>query len=285
MSNYTFFTHRLKRLSDPDKTPVVLVACGSFSPITYAHMRMFEMAQDYVRQETDFEVVGGYMSPVGDGYKKPGLLNASRRVEMCRLACDQTSRWLMVDDWEALQTEYQRTALVLDHFDHEINTVRGGVDDMEGVKHQVRVMLLAGSDLIHTMSEPGVWSPADLEHILGRYGCFIIERAGSDVDEALESLSAWHDNIYVIRQMIQNDVSSTKIRLFLRRGMSIQYLLPASVIEYIEQNRLYLDENHPGPLPASAPDKERNGERSSSKLSPSTSSSRPRARRESASGL
>ena len=79
MSNYVFPAHRLKHLSDPDKIPVVLVACGSFSPITYAHMRMFEMAQDYVRQETGFEVVGGYMSPVGDGYKKPGLLNAPRR--------------------------------------------------------------------------------------------------------------------------------------------------------------------------------------------------------------
>ena len=178
-----------------------------------------------------------------------------------------------------------------------------------GVKHNVRVMLLAGSDLIHTMSEPGVWSGADvcasffindvtcafsplttciqLEHILGRYGCFIIERAGSDVDEALESLSTWRDNIYVIRQMIHNDVSSTKIRLFLRRGMSIQYLLPASVIEYIEQNRLYLDENHPGPLPASDNDKDKNGEKllkSSPSSSSLQSSSGSQIRKEGASG-
>ena len=51
---------------------------------------------------------------------------------MCRVGCDQTSRWIMVDDWEALQTQYQRTALVLDHFDYEINTLRGGVEDMDG---------------------------------------------------------------------------------------------------------------------------------------------------------
>ena len=38
----------------------------------------------------------------------------------------------MVDDWEALQTQYQRTALVLDHFDQEINKLRGGVEDIEG---------------------------------------------------------------------------------------------------------------------------------------------------------
>ena len=92
----------------------------------------------------------------------------------------------MVDPWEALQDEYQRTALVLDHFDHAINEVLGGVLDADGaltcamrynpivtshpgLKHRVRVLLLAGSDLIHTMSEPGVWSAADVCPGLFRY--------------------------------------------------------------------------------------------------------------------
>jgi nicotinamide mononucleotide adenylyltransferase len=78
--NYIFPSHRLTGiLRDPQKTPVVLVACGSFSPVTYLHLRMFEMAKDYVRQNTDFEIVGGYLSPVSDMYKKPGLLSARHR--------------------------------------------------------------------------------------------------------------------------------------------------------------------------------------------------------------
>lgn len=43
--------------------------------------------------------------------------------------------------------------------------------------------------------------------------------------------------------MIHNDVSSTKIRLFLRRGMSVHYLLPDNVIRYIEANHLYVDDH------------------------------------------
>jgi nicotinamide mononucleotide adenylyltransferase len=43
----------------------------------------------------------------------------------------------------------------------------------------------------------------------------------------------------VIKQIIQNDVSSTKIRLFLRRELSIRYLVPTAVVEYIEENDLY----------------------------------------------
>lgn len=71
---------------------------------------------------------------------------------------------------------------------------------------------------------------------------FIVERSGTDIDEALASLQPWKDNIYVIQQLIQNDVSSTKIRLFLRREMSVRYLIPSPVIHYIEQHRLYEDD-------------------------------------------
>ena len=78
--NYLFPSHRLSTtLRNPEKTPIVLVACGSFSPVTYLHLRMFEMAQDYVRQNTNFEIVGGYLSPVSDMYMKPGLLSAHHR--------------------------------------------------------------------------------------------------------------------------------------------------------------------------------------------------------------
>ncbi|THC97487.1 hypothetical protein EYZ11_003021 [Aspergillus tanneri] len=215
--DYAFPELRLKqKMDDPEKTPLLLVACGSFSPITYLHLRMFEMAADYVKFSTEFEIVGGYLSPVSDAYRKAGLASAQHRVAMCQLAVDRTSDWLMVDTWEPMQKNYQPTAVVLDHFDYEINTVRQGVGARNGSRKQVRIALLAGADLIHTMSTPGVWSQEDLDHILGKYGSFIVERSGTDIDEALAALQPWKKNIHVIQQLIQNDVNSTKIRLFLR---------------------------------------------------------------------
>lgn len=172
--------------------------------------------------------------------------NMLSRVNMCQLAIDKVSKaseWLMVDTWEAEKAAYTPTALVLDHFDQEINVIRKGVEAANGERKPVHISLLAGADLIQTMSQPGVWAEKDLEHILGRYGSFIVERTGTDIDEALASLQTYRDNIYVIQQLIQNDVSSTKIRLFLKRGMSVQFLLPAPVVEYIEQNHLFVDEN------------------------------------------
>jgi len=185
---------------------------------------------------------------------------------MCELACDETSDWLMVDPWEALQPEYQPTAVVLDHVSHEINHNLGGIPypplsplppptnlltvpspSTATPRKPARVMLLGGSDLLQTMSQPGVWSQSDLNHILATHGLFIIERSGSDISDALAPLKEWSDamgknwmeNIHVVRQLIANDISSTRIRQLIRQGMSVQYLLPKVVIEYIRERGLY----------------------------------------------
>ena len=85
MDVYTFPDARLrKKMEDPSKTPLLLIACGSFSPITFLHLRMFIMAADYVKFGTDgteFELIGGYLSPVSDAYKKQGLASAEHRYD------------------------------------------------------------------------------------------------------------------------------------------------------------------------------------------------------------
>lgn len=243
LDNYTFPAQRLKTtLSNPNKQPLVLVSCGSFSPPTNLHLRMFEEAADYCEFETDYEVVGGFFSPVGDAYKKAGLASAQDRINMTRIAVMDSSTWIGVDPWEPLHKEYLPTVKVLDHFDHELNEVRGGIEDANGNKKRVHVALLAGADLIQTMSTPGLWATEDLNRILGHYGAFILERSGTDIDDALVSLQQFRDHIRVIPQLIQNDVSSTKIRLFRKRGKSIRYYIPDKVVDYIYEHGLYSDD-------------------------------------------
>lgn len=245
-AEYRFPRHRLRtKMHDESKIPLVIVACGSFSPPTYLHLRMFEMAKDEIVESQTYEIMAGYYSPVSSYYKKSGLAPARHRVRMCELAVEHTSTWLMVDPWEAGQPEYQRTAIVLDHFDEMLNGGehgKGGLVMRNGTRRRYKIMLLAGGDLIESFGEPGVWSEPDLHVILGRFGCLIVERAGSDVWAFLLShdiLYHHRRNVVVIKQLIYNDISSTKVRLFVRRGMSIKYLLPNSVIQYIQDNKLY----------------------------------------------
>lgn len=209
---------------------------------------MFELAADYARHSTNYELMGGYFSPVSDAYQKEGLAPAKHRLNMVKLACEETSERWDVDPWEATKAAYTPTALVLDHFDYEINTRMGGVevsnkerDPKTGMpaKRRVKIMLLAGSDLLKTMSDEGVWDAKDLNHILGNYGAFIVERMGADIKKATSALSAWSNNIHQVEQTVLNDVSSTKVRLLLRKEYSVRYLLPESVVDYIEENGLY----------------------------------------------
>lgn len=209
------------------------------------------MAKDQVIESGDYELLAGYYSPVSDQYKKDGLAKATHRVRMCELAVERSSNWLMVDAWESLQGEYQRTAVVLDHFHEEINGAQNerGIQMSDGSRKPIKIMLLAGGDLIQSMGEPGVWADQDLHHILGQYGCLIVERTGADVWSFLLShdlLWKHRRNLIVVKQTIYNDISSSKVRLFVRRGYSIKYLLPNSVIQYIEQNALYLSSEQLG---------------------------------------
>lgn len=91
-----------------------------------------DMARDHFKERDEYELLTGYFSPVSDAYRKDGLTPAKHRVKMCQLAVDSTSDWLMVDSWESRQKEYQRTAVVLDHFDYQLNQVRRGIQTQTG---------------------------------------------------------------------------------------------------------------------------------------------------------
>ena len=152
-----------------------------------------EMRYRGINKLTSFRRVSSHPSS-SSYYKKSGLAPAHHRVRMCELAVEHTSTWLMVDPWEAGQPEYQRTAVVLDHFDEMLNGKdgQGGVEMRDGSRRKYKVMLLAGGDLIESFGEPGVWSEPDVSR-----HCGTAEGAGSElINSTLRSCtSSWVDSV------------------------------------------------------------------------------------------
>ncbi|XP_054258955.1 nicotinamide/nicotinic acid mononucleotide adenylyltransferase 1-like [Macrosteles quadrilineatus] len=99
---------------------VVLLVVGSFNPPTVMHLRMLEIARDYLEKTGQFKVIGGLMSPVHDKYGKKDLAYSSDRCEMVRLALN-TSNWIKLSEWESRQDHWTRTRLVLQHHQNQLN--------------------------------------------------------------------------------------------------------------------------------------------------------------------
>eukprot|EP00698_Gefionella_okellyi_P008230 TRINITY_DN202_c0_g1_i1.p1 TRINITY_DN202_c0_g1~~TRINITY_DN202_c0_g1_i1.p1 ORF type:complete len:156 (+),score=44.22 TRINITY_DN202_c0_g1_i1:243-710(+) len=151
---------------------------------------------------------------------------------MCQLSV-QDNALLTVNDWEAKQPGYITTVQVLRYFSELYN---------KDAADPINVRLLCGADLIESIIKPDVWDVEDVHEILGKFGLVVIERAGSDAMKCImdsDILSQYARNIFVVREFVTNDISSTKIRLLARRKMSMKYFISDALIKYIEDNKLY----------------------------------------------
>lgn len=258
-------------MENSQKTEVVLLACGSFNPITNMHLRLFELAKDHMNATGKYRVTKGIISPVGDAYKKKGLISAHHRVVMAQLAAKNSS-WVEVDTWESLQKEWVETVKVLRHHQGKLEAAGSEQQDSPALerpgrkrkwaeqrseggqkkplepqrKDVPRVKLLCGADLLESFGVPDLWKPEDIASIVGDYGLVCVTRAGNDAQRFIyESDVLWRHqaNIHLVNEWITNDISSTKIRRALRRSQSIRYLVPDIVREYIEKHDLYSAES------------------------------------------
>ncbi|XP_062822036.1 nicotinamide/nicotinic acid mononucleotide adenylyltransferase 1 [Anolis carolinensis] len=251
-------------MEDSDtKTEVVLLACGSFNPITNMHLRLFELAKDHLHETGKYKVVKGIISPVGDGYKKKGLIGAKHRVAMAKLATE-SSDWVEVDDWESNQKEWQETVKVLRHhhscltkgFDNIVPLSKAGRKRKREASGQQRnqtqtkgvpqLKMLCGADVLESFRVPNLWKTEDMAEIVAEYGMVCISRVGSLTAKFIyESDLLWKHkaNIHLVEEWVTNDISATKIRRALRRGQSVRYLVPDAVLAYIEQHNLYTAES------------------------------------------
>uniref|UniRef100_A0A0D9Z021 Cytidyltransferase-like domain-containing protein n=1 Tax=Oryza glumipatula TaxID=40148 RepID=A0A0D9Z021_9ORYZ len=184
----------------------VLVATGSFNPPTYMHLRMFELAKDELQQR-GYSVLGGYMSPVNDAYKK-----------------------------KAMQKGFQRTLTVLSRIRNALS--KDGLAD----GGSPNVMLLCGSDLLESFSTPGVWIPDQVRTICKDFGVICIRREGKDVEKIISSseiLNECRDNIISVDEIVPNQISSSRVRECIKKCLSIKYLVCDEVIQYIGEHKLY----------------------------------------------
>ncbi|XP_076986373.1 nicotinamide/nicotinic acid mononucleotide adenylyltransferase 3 [Tamandua tetradactyla] len=230
------------------RIPVVLLACGSFNPITNMHLRLFEVAREHLHQTGLYQVIGGIVSPVNDGYGKKDLAAARHRVAMARLAL-QTSDWIRVDAWESEQVQWTETVKVLRHHHGELLRARPQADTpgpsrapSPASAGAPELKLLCGADVLKTFQTPGLWQAAHVQEIVERFGLVCVGRAGHDPEGCIAAspvLRRFRHNIHVARAPLHSEGSATAARRALRQGCCVRELLPDAVVAYIRAHQLY----------------------------------------------
>ncbi|XP_037132535.1 nicotinamide/nicotinic acid mononucleotide adenylyltransferase 3 [Syngnathus acus] len=231
------------------RVPLVLLACGSFNPITNQHMRLFELARDHMHSTGQYQVVGGIVSPVSDNYGKQGLVLAKHRLAMAKLAL-QSSNWVKVDEWESQQADWTETVVTMRyHHSRILNEFEQKIHEDSSSHSQSmapQLKLLCGADFLENFRIPGLWRDDHMEEVVGRFGLVCISRGGLQCEQTVHELDPlWRhrQNIFQVKDWVRNEVSATEVRRSLRRGLSVKYLVPDSVIEYIERHSLYTEDS------------------------------------------
>ncbi|GAM19234.1 hypothetical protein SAMD00019534_024090 [Acytostelium subglobosum LB1] len=203
------------------------------------HLRMFEVCKDWCNNN-GYDVIGGYLSPVGDAYKKPTLIPSRYRVDMVNAALE-SSDWLSIDTWECKRPEFTPTRQVMDHLCDVVNEHLQTANNSG--QPPVQIKLIGGADMLGTFNVPKLWAETDMDIITSsKYGLLCLERIGSNIRDIIAEnpiLTKNADNIKAIDVGVLNDISSTKLRELIRNDRSIKYLTPDSVIDYIKRNDLY----------------------------------------------
>jgi len=196
---------------------------GSFDPIHYGHLRT---ALD-VQQTLELEEIR--LIPLRDPPHRGDLhCNAETRLEMVRTAVADEPLF-RVDDREVRRTGKSFTLDTLLSLRAELG-------------EQQSICLLMGTDAFRGF--PGWYKPSE---ILKQAHLVIMQRPGERTPEiyldrtttSAEALKRSAAGRIMLLPVTQLEISATRIRAMLRAGLTPRYLLPDSVLAFIEQQALY----------------------------------------------
>lgn len=225
---------------------VVLLLCGNFNPISNMHLRMFEIAKDYLT-DIGYSVYRGMLSLYQNVGTQENLASVEHRIKMIKYALS-SSTWVQLSSWHCekfdiptisnlLQQHQTRFDFLYKNSEHNSNGIERLSSD-NGSK--IVVKWLCGADILSYLqnAEP----VSELHHILLNHGVVVISRAGFDVENIIyENDILWNHrkNIFVIKDQFENQISSRKIRKAVARGQSVKYLVNDTVERYIHTHGLY----------------------------------------------
>ena len=182
---------------------------GSFNPIHVGHL----IIANFMATQTDLDKVWFVISPQNPLKKKSSLARDYDRLHLVQIAIEYNSKL------HASNIEFG-----LPQPSYTIDTLTHMGEKYPG--HEF--VLIMGGDNLATLHK---WK--NYEKLLSDYQIYVYSRPGYDPGKL-----ANHENVF-INKAPQMHISSTYIRKCIKKGFSIQYLVPDPVYEYLKSGSLY----------------------------------------------
>ena len=195
---------------------IIGVFCGSFNPPLYSHL---SLAEELLNEGLERIV----FVPVNAKYKKENLEKNEHRFNMLKIICDKNDSF-EVSDIEIKSDKWMRTFETL-------NIIKNQYPDYE-------IRLIIGTD---NLKELYWWY--EIEKLLEEYKVIVLARDEDNIDSIIsdsELLSKYKNRFIKTKMPIRTNLSSTYVRNLIKNNKQIKYLLPDEVIDYIQNNNLYL---------------------------------------------
>ena len=212
---------------------IVAIMGGTYSPIHNGHLRVaVEVADLFALNELKLVPC---LQPV---HKSMPIVSTLHRLEMLKLAIKSDNR-LTIDDREIIRSKPS----------YSIDTLR---ELRSELGESVSIVMVIGMDSflslcswkdwqeltlyahVFVVSRPG-WHPSFSDELNNYYEKY---RASSIAElQCAPSGRIWFEALAPL------DISSSMIRRLISSHRSIAYLVPDSVRNYIDENKLYLQEN------------------------------------------
>jgi nicotinate-nucleotide adenylyltransferase len=205
---------------------------GTFDPIHFGHLRLAEELGDSLGLD-EVRIIPARVPP----HRSSPRVTSEHRLEMTRLAVAGNPRFVL-DDRECRREGPSYTVDTL----LELRAERGDPDHF---------CLLMGVDAFMLLTTWSRWRQLfELAHIViaHRPGFELkVEGMSDDLGREVDTRLSWDVSrlrarpagLVLAHRIAGLEISGTAIRAGLREGRSQRYLLPDSVLDYIDRNHLY----------------------------------------------
>ena len=191
---------------------------GSFNPPTIAHKTLAIKAAEKLNLDKVFFV------PVGDGYKKDGLIDEKHRFKMLQLICNSNEK-LDVCDIE-INKNYNFKAIDVFKLIYDI------------YKEDEKYFIMGADNFVNILN----WKNAT--ELVSNYKFILLNRNEINLKETIkenETLNKNRLNFYYMDNMNDIKISSTCIRNAIKdeKVPDIKGMVDKNVLEYINEYNLY----------------------------------------------